>query len=192
MEINLRKANAIQAEVRRANNAVEAKATVSVTEYTQDGAGEVNGASVVYQLGLQRKEQLTNALYNIRKSVASANATVGINIILGEVERIDQLSNMLQGVASQTVAKPLDEVNARLEKMRTAPADTRSAIYGERYSNVEVSVVTSEVVANAKARVKTLRRERQALQDKLLALNVNTLITVGEDDLAVLKEEGIL
>ena len=192
MEINLRKANAIQAEVRRANNAVEAKATVSVTEYTQDGAGEVNGASVVYQLGLQRKEQLTNALYNIRKSVASANATVGINIILGEVERIDQLINMLQGVASQTVAKPLEEVNARLEKMRTAPADTRSAIYGERYSNVEVSVVTSEVVANAKARVKTLRRERQALQDKLLALNVNTLITVGEDDLAVLKEEGIL
>ena len=192
MEINLRKANAIQAEVRRANNAVEAKATVSVTEYTQDVAGEVNGASVVYQLGLQRKEQLTNALYNIRKSVASANATVGINIILGEVERIDQLINMLQGVASQTVAKPLDEVNARLEKMRTAPADTRSAIYGERYSNVEVSVVTSEVVANAKARVKTLRRERQALQDKLLALNVNTLITVGEDDLAVLKEEGIL
>ena len=55
-----------------------------------------------------------------------------------------------------------------------------------------VSVVTSEVVANAKARVKTLRRERQALQDKLLALNVNTLITVGEEDLAVLKEEGIL
>ena len=192
MEINLRKANAIQAEIRRAFNAVEVKNTIQVTEFTQDVAAEVNGASVVYQLGLQRKEQLNTALYNIRKSVANANATVGINVILGEVECLDQMIKMLGDVASLQVAKPLDEVNARLEKMRQAPQDTRSAIYGDRYNNVDVSVVTSEVVANAKARVKTLRRERQALQDKLLALNVNTLITVGQEDLAVLKEEGIL
>ena len=192
MEINLRKANAIQAEIRRAFNAVEVKNTIQVTEFTQDVAAEVNGASVVYQLGLQRKEQLNTALYNIRKSVANANATAGINVILGEVECLDQMIKMLGDVASLQVAKPLDEVNARLEKMRQAPQDTRSAIYGDRYNNVDVSVVTSEVVANAKARVKTLRRERQTLQDKLLALNVNTLITVGQEDLAVLKEEGIL
>lgn len=192
MEINLRKANAIQAEIRRAFNAVEVKNTIQVTEFTQDVAAEVNGASVVYQLGLQRKEQLNTALYNIRKSVANANATAGINVILGEVECLDQMIKMLGDVASLQVAKPLDEVNARLEKMRQAPQDTRSAIYGDRYNNVDVSVVTSEVVTNAKARVKTLRRERQALQDKLLALNVNTLITVGQEDLAVLKEEGIL
>lgn len=192
MEINLRKANAIQAEIRRAFNAVEVKNTVQVTEFTQDVAAEVNGASVAYQLGLQRKEQLNAALYNIRKSVASANATAGVNVILGEVECLDQLIKMLGDVASLQVAKPLDEVNARLDKMRNAPQDTRSAIYGDRYNNVDVSVVTNEVVATAKARVKTLRRERQALQDKLLALNVNTLITVGEQDLAVLKEEGIL
>lgn len=193
MEINLRKANAIQAEIRRAINAVEVKPTVTVTEFTQDVAAEVNGASVVYQLGLQRKEQLITALYNIRKSVASANATAGINGILTEVQGIEAVMAVFSGVATQSVAKPLDELTARLDKMRNAPTDGRMAgLYSERFTNVEASVVTTEVVANAKAKVKDLKRQRQALQDKLLTLNVNTLITVTVEDLTVLKDEGIL
>lgn len=193
MEINLRKANAIQAEIRRAFNAVEAKSTINVNEFTKDVAAEVNGASVVYQLGLQRKEQLNAALYNIRKSVANANATVGINVILTEVQGIEALMTVYSNVAAQSVAKPLEELTARLDKMREAPTDGRlGGIYGDRYSNVETSVVTNEVIANAKAKVKDLKRQRQALQDKLLTLNVNTLITVTPEDLAVLKDEGIL
>jgi hypothetical protein len=192
MEINLRKANAIQAEIRRAFNAVETKNTVSVTEFTQEVAGEINGASVLYQLGLQRKEQLNTALYNIRKSVAEANATAGINVLLTEVQRIEAIMSVYSNVATQTVAKPLEELNARLEKMRSAPNEARMSLYGDRYNSVEASVVTSEVVANAKEKVKELRRQRQNLQDKLLTLNVNTLITVNPEDLTVLKEEGIL
>ena len=192
MEINLRKANAIQAEVRRAINAVEAKATISVNEYTQDVAGDINGASVLYQVGINRKEQLVNALYNIRNEVAIANATAGINIILGQVERFDQLIKLHTEVASGTLAKPLEELTARLDKLRAAPADSNSVLYGNRYSNVDASVVTPEVLANAKAKVKELRRERQNLQDKLLGLNVNTTIKLEESDVFVLKDEGIL
>jgi len=192
MEINLRKANAIQAEIRRAFSAVETKNTVTVTEFTQEVAGEINGASVMYQLGLQRKEQLNTALYNIRKSVAEANATAGINVLLTEVQRIEAIMAVFSNVATQTVAKPLDELNARLEKMRNAPNENRMGLYADRYNNVEASVVTAEVVANAKEKVKELRRQRQNLQDKLLALNVNTLITISPEDLVVLKEEGIL
>jgi hypothetical protein len=192
MEINLRKANAIQAEIRRAFSAVETKNTVTVTEFTQDVAAEVNGASIQYQLGLQRKEQLNTALYNIRRSVASANATAGINAILTDVQGIEALMSLYSNVATQTVAKPLEELTARLDKMRTAPSSERSMLYGDRYSNVEASVVTVEVVANAKAKVKELKRQRQALQDKLLTLNVNTLITITPEDLVVLQAEGIL
>ena len=79
-----------------------------------------------------------------------------------------------------------------LEKMRNAPNENRLGLYADRYNNVEASVVTAEVVANAKEKVKELRRQRQNLQDKLLALNVNTLITISPEDLVVLKEEGIL
>ena len=146
-----------------------------------------------FEAAVVRKAGLTNALFNIRKAVASANATAGVNVILTDVERIDALIAIEQSVAVQKVGMSLGEINARLEKFRNAPAqDARSAIYGDRYNNVETSVVTEQAVVSAKQEVKNLRRQRQNLQDKLLALNINTNITLSAEDEAILREEGIV
>ena len=143
MEINLRKANAIQAEIRKAIAAVKLEATVSVNEYTQNLAEALIGASVTYTNAVDRKIALTTALYNIRNSVATANSTAGINILLGEIESLDQVMAIHSNVSVQTVAKSLAEVTARVEKLKAAPQDARSSIYGERFNTVETSVVTS-------------------------------------------------
>jgi hypothetical protein len=37
-----------------------------------------------------------------------------------------------------------------------------------------------------------LKREKQTLQDKLLTLNVNSMIGISDADVVVLKAEGIL
>ena len=192
MEINLRKANAVQAEIRKAVNAHAVDANVSVSEFTQDLSGTILSAKDAYLANMKRKVALTTALYNIRKSVAEANATAGINGILTDVQRIEAVMALYSGVAGQTVSKSLAEIEARLEKFKATPSDGRSAIYGDRYNNVETSVVEQQTVEDAKAKVKELKRERQNLQDKLLALNVNSLITISAADEAVLKAEGIL
>lgn len=193
MEINLRKANAVQAEIRRALSAVQVNDKVTVNEYTVDAAVEVANAATEFEAAIVRKAGLTNALFNIRRAVASANATAGVNTILTDVERIDALITLEQSVAGQKVGMSLVEINARLEKFRNAPTqDARSAIYGDRYNNVETSVVTEQAVVSAKQEVKNLRRQRQNLQDKLLALNINTNITLSEEDEAILREEGIV
>lgn len=192
MEINLRKANAIQAEIRKAIAGVKLEATVSVTEFTPNLAEALVGASVAYSKAVDRKIALTGALYNIRKSVANANATAGINTLLGDVEAIDKTMAIHSEVAIATVAKELAEVTARVEKLKAAPQDARSSIYGDRYNNVETGVVTPTAIQAAKDKVKELKRQRQALQDKLLSLNVNQQITISAADEALLKEEGIL
>jgi hypothetical protein len=66
------------------------------------------------------------------------------------------------------------------------------AVYGERYNNVETSVVSQSVLDKFKAEVKTLKRAKQDLQDKLLNLNVATTIALSANSVSVLKEEGIL
>ena len=192
MEINLRKANAVQAEIRKAVNAHAVDANVSVSEFTQDLSGTILSAKDAYLANMKRKVALTTALYNIRKSVANANAVAGVNTLLGDVEVIDKTMAIHSEVACATVAKELAEVTARVEKLKTAPADARSSIYGDRYNNVETSVVTPTAIQVAKDKVKELKRQRQTLQDKLLTLNVNTLITVSAADEQLLKEEGIL
>ena len=189
--INLRKANAVQSEIRKAIASGGVSDTVSVTEYTTDIAGGVEKAMADFATDVTRKVALNTALFNIRKSVAQANASVGISDILADVELIDAKMAVYSNVATKTVAKTLNEINARIEKMKTNPTN-ENRIYGDRYNTVETSVVEQSTIDGAKFIVKQLKREKQTLQDKLLALNVNTVIDIDTVDEMVLKLEGIL
>jgi hypothetical protein len=189
--INLRKANAVQSEIRKAISSSGVSDTVSITEYTTDIAGGVEKAMADFATDVTRKVALNTALFNIRKSVAQANASVGISDILADVELIDAKMAVYSNVATKTVAKTLNEINARIEKMKTTPTN-ENRIYGDRYNTVETSVVEQSTIDGAKFIVKQLKREKQTLQDKLLAFNVNTTITISDVDEMVLKLEGIL
>ena len=191
--INLRKANALQSEIRKAISSSGVSDTVSVNEYTTDIAGGLDKAKLDFVTDVTRKVALNTALFNIRKSVAQANAKNGISDILADVELIDATMSVYSGVAIKSVAKSLDEINARVEKFRVAPVETaRSAIYGDHYNKVDTSVVEQSTIDVAKAKVKELKRQKQTLQDKLLTLNVNTVINISDVDVMVLKAEGIL
>jgi hypothetical protein len=191
MQINLRKANALQAEIRKAISSSGVSDTVSVTEYTGDIAGALNNAMDAFATDVTRKVALNTALFNIRKSVAQANATSGISDILADVQTIDAVMAVYSGVATKAVAKSVEEITARVEKLKVTPTN-ESRIYGDRFNNVETSVVEQSTIDVAKVKVKELKREKQTLQDKLLTLNVNTTITISAVDEMVLKVEGIV
>ena len=193
-KITLRKANAVQAEIRKAISASNVSDTATITEYTKGVDGVLEKAMADYATDVTRKVALNTALFNIRKSVSQANASNGISDILADVELIDAKITVYSAVATKAVAKSLDEITSRVEKLKATPTDASraSAIYGDRYSTVETSVVEQSTIDGAKQIVKQLKREKQTLQDKLLALNVNTVINIELTDEMVLKVEGIL
>jgi hypothetical protein len=190
--INLRKANALQSEIRKAISSSGVSDTVSVTEYTSDVAGGLEKAMKEFATDVTRKVALNTALFNIRKSVAQANSNMGISDILADVELIDATITVYSNVATKAVAKTLDEINARVEKIKASALTNESRIYGDRYNVVETSVVEQSTIDAAKQKVKELKRQKQTLQDKLLTLNVNTVINISDVDVMVLKVEGIL
>jgi len=193
MQVNLRKANAIQAEIRKAISAVKLELNVAVTEYTVDIPAGLAAAELNFITAIQRKEALNKVLFNIRTQVGKANATSGISDMLAEVQRVDAVLTIVGTVANAAEAKPLSEITARIEKMKAnVSTDARTALYGERYNNVETSVVSQQMIAQYKTKMKELKREKQALQDKLLTLNVGTTITLDAGEIDLLKDEGIL
>jgi hypothetical protein len=193
MQVNLRKANAIQAEIRKAISAVKLELNVAVTEYTVDIPAGLAAAELNFITAIQRKEALNKVLFNIRTQVGKANAASGISDVLAEVQRVDAVLTIVGTVANAAEAKPLSEITARIEKMKAnVSTDRASALYGERYNNVETSVVTQQMIAQYKTKMKELKREKQALQDKLLTLNVGTNITLDAGEVDLLKDEGIL
>lgn len=189
--INLRKANAIQSEIRKALSSSGVKDTLSVTEFTTSISDALENAKAAFATDVTRKIALNDVLFEIRKSVAQANAASGISDILTDIENIDATMAVYSSVATKEVAKSFDEVRARVEKLK-ASQNENSRIYGDRYNSVETSVVDQGTIDTAKAMVKSLKREKQTLQDKLLALNVNRTITISDVGVMVLKTEGIL
>ena len=191
--INLRKANALQSEIRKAISSSGVSDTATITEYTKDIAGGLEKAMADYATDVTRKVALNTALFNIRKSVARVNAFAGVSDILTDIELIDANMAVYSAVSTKEVAKTLGEITARIEKMKASTSDTNTrAIYGDRYSNVETSVVEQMRINGSKEVVKKLKREKQALQDKLLTLNVNKTIDIDHVDEMVLKSEGII
>jgi len=191
MQVNLRKANAIQAEIRKAITSVNAVSNVTVTEFTQNVREALDKASLEYNLAIAKKVALNSALFKIRASVGKANVESGINDVLAQVQELEALIGIKNAVASSQVRKEISEINARIEKMK-GTTNERSVLYGDRYNNVETSVVSQSDIDQAKVELKTLKRFRQELNDKLLQLNVNTLITLSEDTVVTLKDEGLI
>jgi hypothetical protein len=191
-KITLRKANAVQAEIRKAISASNVSDTVSITEYTTNVDGVLENAMAEFATDVTRKLALNTALFNIRKSVSRANASAGISDILADVELIDAKMAVYSNVTTKSVATSFSEITARIEKMKTTVVDASTRMYGDRFSSVVTSVVEQSTIDGAKQLVKQLKREKQTLQDKLLTLNVNTTIDIDTVDEMVLKVEGIL
>jgi uncharacterized protein YdcH (DUF465 family) len=192
MQITLRKANAVQSEIRKAIAAKNVSDTVSITEFTKNVDGVLSKAMTDFTTDVTRKVALNTALFNIRKNVARVNASAGVSDILADIELIDANMAVYSAVSTKDVAKTLSEITARIEKMKASTASATDRIYGDRYNTVETTVIEQSVIDGSKEVVKKLKREKQALQDKLLTLNVNKTIDIDHVDEMVLKLEGII
>jgi uncharacterized protein YdcH (DUF465 family) len=192
--INLRKASALQSEIRKAISSSGVSDNVIITEYTKDVAGFLEKAVADYVADVTRKVLLNTALFNIRKRVSQANTNKGISDILADVELIDARIAVYNSVSSKSVAKSLDEITSRIEKIKTHPdaSSTRVFLHDDRFINVETSVVEQGTIDSSKQFVQELKRQKQTLKDMLLTLNVNSTIDISDFDEMVLKTEGIL
>lgn len=191
MQINLRKANAIQSEIRRAINSFDVNSVVTVTEFTPNIDETINKAAANYEEAISKKIALNAALFSIRSAVGKANSESGINDILAQVQETEALISIKTGVALAQPRKEMSEINARIEKLKNTTGE-RSPLYGDRYQSVETSVLSQETIDSAKESLRMLKRMRQDLNDKLLELNVSTTIKLRDDVVLTLKEEGLI
>lgn len=191
MDINLRKANAIQQEIRNALNEHQPKEKVFISEF-EDVSAVLEKAHATHLACVKRSKELISALYTIRRKTASANMSNGINDALNRIAEIDDLMRMLKPIASsQALKMEIAILNGKLEKIRSRPVE-RAGVYGQAPSEVETGILGEEDIEANKEVFDTLKREKRDLQDKLLELNVASSITLPEDIVTCLKSEGIL
>lgn len=187
MNVTLRKANAIQASINEALKGLEFNDTVSINEF-QNVAEAFDAASTKFISNLARRLDLTSALYEIRKSVGSANYNASIDSRLAEVARLEKDIQFFGKYASAKVRESDAVINGKLDKIRNRKEDT----YYGRNEEVSTSIFTTEQVEKFKQSLASAKKQKQKLQDELLEANVRTEITLSEQTVATLTKENIL
>jgi hypothetical protein len=191
MNITLRKANAVQNSINDTIKGIKVDFTVELNEF-QDVETAITKANSELVTNDGRRQKLTMALYNIRALVGTANAASGINTALAKAAFIDKRIGQLEELAKATEITSLEVIKGKLEKIKNDKGETsRRSIYGHS-DTVSTSVLGREQIAQAKAEVLNLKKQKQQLNDEVLELNIKTEIPLSDDVVASLQAEGLL
>lgn len=187
-KLSLRKASAVQNEIRNAIKELTLVGSVSVTEFIVDLEGTITKRHGEAWDIIHRRDSLTSVLYRIRSAVSTANQLSGISDMLATVAMIETRIKDFETASKFTARTDLAEVTARVEKLRNTKEDRYS--FGER--TVEVGLFSEGEIAGFKNTIADLKRQRQNIRDKVLEANIRSEITLSDEDSAVLTTAGIL
>jgi hypothetical protein len=190
MNITLRKANALQLAIGEAVKNISAETDVKINEF-QNGEVEIARVATELQSNIAHRNQLLDAMYEIRQAVSAANAGAGVDVKLAGVARLEKDIQFYNGLASKKVREAVNVVEGQLTKLRESKDDSRRSIYGYA-TTVDTSVLTAEDIKNFRTAAAMVKKAKQKLQDELLEINVRTEIVLSTEMVAVLQSEGLL
>lgn len=191
MNISLRKANTLQNSINDTVKGIDFETTVKINEF-QDAEHEIARTAATFKTNLTRRDALTDALYEIRKSVSGANTQVGIDNRLADVAHLEKQIQFYNGLASNKVREDEKVVAGRLDKIKNDKGESsRRSIYG--YSDtVDTTIFTQADLKEFRGVVNSAKKQKQKLQDEILELNVQTTIQLTAATETILQAEGLL
>lgn len=188
MKLTLRKANALQNTIQDHIKTIEIAMTVSLNEF-QPTTSVLQTARETLVHNDAKRTKLTKALYGIRAKVGRANVDAGVADLLTEAAFIDKRLGFLKALSESKVVEDTAVIEGKLEKLRSQEKSSR--IYGYN-DTVDTGVLTAEQVEGYKAEMRSLKKEKQSINDKVLELNVRTEIELDADTVSLLQAEQLV
>lgn len=185
MNINLRKANAVQHSIQEIIKETEIVTSVTINEH-EDPEMILAKANKSLLENDRKRALLLTVLYNIRGLVDQANHQSGISLLLTKSALAEKRIQQVSELARATKVVSLDVIKGRLEKIKSRKEDH----YGR--DDVSTGVVSESDVSSFKKEMRDLKKQKQKYADEILELNVKTEIPLSEDAVKILTETGIL
>lgn len=187
MNVSLRKANAIQTSIQETLKSLELETVVSLNEF-ENAADTLVKSKEKFNQTFDRRVDLIQTQYRIRAAVGRANVECGISDKLATAAMTDRLIAEMTQIVSAPDETEYKQVEARLEKIRNTP---ETGMYGVA-KVVTTSLVGEAQKLSANAGLKTLKKEKQQLNDEILELNIKTEIELDEGIVDILMSEGLI
>ncbi len=189
MKINLRKAHAIQTQIREEMNRLDFSTEISLNEY-EWAEDQVKTAKSNLDGHLKTWDKLTGVMLDIRKKVARANADEGISDLLADAAMIDKQIQLYTQFAN---ARPQDKTTVLNGRLKKRQESTEASHYGG-FGGVSIStgVLTDNDIDKYRLELANLKRTKQEVQEMILAANIDTEIELDEDEEKLLARLGMI
>jgi uncharacterized protein YdcH (DUF465 family) len=192
MKVSLRKANMLQNTL---NELVKESTEISsvVDVMTQDNwETELDNVRNEYFEEVESKLILTKTRYNIRQQIAEKNAECGINTMLCDVANIDTQINLLNSlILNQSVRDNSNVIQKRIDRNEEQLKKENSNYLGRSVDSMKISVLEKSDINNYKNIVRSLKKERVKLNDKILSLNIKTELELSLEIEYVLSDNNL-
>lgn len=189
MKINLRKAHAIQQQIREEMNRLAFSTEISLNEY-EWAEDQVKTAKSNLDNQLKTWDKLTGIILDIRKKIARANAEEGISDLLADAAMLDKQIQLYTQFAN---ARPQDKATVLNGRLKKRQESTEASHYGG-FGGVSIAsgVLSENDIDKHRLTLANLKRTKQEVQEMILAANIETQIELDEDAEKLLARLGII
>ena len=194
MQVNLRKAAALQSEISSTLREIEVSPYL-VFEYRDRFAEELEEKTQEWKDNLLRKQTLNAVLYSIRGKVGNANNASGVSKLLCEERLINADMHWVEAILDKCKGEKYytaDEIVAKLDQLEKKGED-RETYFSRRNVYAASSVlITKEELAEYRKEMSGLKKQLRKINDTLLELNISTEISLSDKEVTVLETEDLL
>ena len=194
MQVNLKKASALakllSAELHNTDFAMSKSISLDSPEKAVQSAQK---ASDSIWNTIEKIEEVTAAMFFIRKELSLANAKYGINVLLSEYNEAKEVIKMLQRFDTRLIHQPLISGPDELEQRIKSKAErTNSDEFNYRSGTADVVIMSEDHVSRIKDIINLKKRRLREIDEELLELNLANKITLSDDVIDTLREFEIV
>ena len=194
MQVNLRKAAAIQSEISSTLREIEVSPYV-VFEDQDRVAEEMAEKTQEWKDNLLRKQTLNAVLYSIREKVGNANMASGVSKLLCEERRINADMHWIEAILDKCKNEKYysaEEIVAKLDQLEKKSEDRETYFSRRNVYAVSSVLITKEELADYRKEMSGLKKQLRKINDALLELNISTEISLSDKEVTVLETEDLL
>lgn len=188
MQVNLRKANALQESIMEAIRGIELENTITLTEF-DDVDSKLAEAQAKLVTNMGRIDRLYQAYYDIRTVVGEQNSR-GISAKLAVIAQHEKIIGVLTGQANVQPRLDANVIKGKLAKIAKGTTDG-ATVYGRR-EEVTTSILDAATIQAIKSDIVDLKKTKRKLQDSLLEDNINTKVTLPQNVVDTLNTEKLI
>ena len=194
MQINLRKASALQSDIQSAIRSIRISTHASFDE-RETVVDDVTEAISEWRTNLERKTDLIDVLYGIREKVGVANAECGLNTKLTDYRRVSEQRDLLEEIIDGVKGRMLtiEQIDEKMKKIEQRNESLKESLYARtRDLEVFTDLMDKDDLNEYRRQIRSLKKLQRSINEEVLELNIRTHIVLSEAEVQVLSNEDLI